>query len=370
MSNRKLFYIKMRATVNFCYEESPTEIQCLFDDEMNKIFKKYATKLGSKEDNFDFFYEKKKISNDSTLYKLIGNRNKKNIIIFVKRKSKIIKCPKCICNDTIIKIENFRLKFEGCKYNHSDIKIFDDYDTTQKIDFSKIKCNKVGCSNNIMYHDFYKCIDCTKIKNRTIYYCSKCNDQDTKNHKRIKYNEKNYYCEKHCKKFINYCESCKKDLCEDCKNDLCVDCEGNNHENHNIITYKSMEEKTKNIRNSLNNIKNSMIDLGHVVENIKAFLEGSVDIIKKYCSIVEDILNKYETYNKELKNHRILQSVINLNDSNEKVMEDIKSIIDKKDDIKEQAQSIINIFILDREDYINGSQNNINILKQSNGNIN
>ena len=39
MSNRKLFYIKMRATVNFCYEESPIEIQCLFDDEMNKIFK-------------------------------------------------------------------------------------------------------------------------------------------------------------------------------------------------------------------------------------------------------------------------------------------------------------------------------------------
>ena len=78
-----------------------------------------------------------------------------------------------------------------------------------------------------------------------------------------------------------------------------------------------MEEKTKNIKNSLDNIKKSMIDLGHVIENIRAFLEGSVDIIKKYCIIAEDILYKYETYNKELKNHRILQSVINLNDSNE-----------------------------------------------------
>ena len=131
-----------------------------------------------------------------------------------------------------------------------------------------------------------------------------------------------------------------------------------------------MEEKTKNIKNSLDNIKKSMIDLGHVIENIRAFLEGSVDIIKKYCIIAEDILYKYETYNKELKNHRILQSVINLNDSNEKLMNNIKSIIDKKDDIKKQAQSIIDIFILDREDYIKGSQNNNNSLKQSNGSNN
>ena len=360
----------MRATVSFCYEENSIEVQCTFNEEMSEIFKKYAAKLGSSENNLDFFYEKKKISNDSTLLKLIGNRNKKNIIIFVKRKSKIIKCPGCTCNDTIIKIENFRLKFEGCKYNHSDIKIFDDYETTQKIDFSKIKCDQVGCSHNIMYNDFYKCLNCTKLKNRTIYYCSKCNNKDTKNHKKIEYNEKNYYCDNHGKQFINYCENCKKDLCEDCKNDLCVDCKENKHENHNIITYESMEAKIKNIRNSLDNIKNSMIDLGHVIENIRAFLEGSVDIIKKYCSIAEDIVYKYETYNKKLKNHRILQSVINLNDSNEKVMDKIKSIIDKKDDIKEQAQSIINIFLLDREDYIKGTQNNNNSLKQSNGSNN
>jgi uncharacterized protein YoxC len=176
----------------------------------------------------------------------------------------------------------------------------------------------------------------------------------------IKYDEKNYYCEKHCKKLIKYCE--------DCNNDLCEDCEGS-HKDHNIKTYESMEEETRNIRDGLKNIKKSITDLEHVVENIKGFLEGSVDIMKKYCIIAEDILNKYEEYNKELKNHRILQSVINLNDSNEKVMEDINSII-KTNDIKQQAQSIINIFILDREDYIKGSKNNIKILKNSNGNIN
>ena len=44
-----------------------------------------------------------------------------------------------------------------------------------------------------------------------------------------------------------------------------------------------------------------------------------------------------------MKNHRVLQSVINLNDFNEKVMEDINSIINKKHDIIEQAEYIIKI---------------------------
>ena len=350
----------MSAKISFCYEKGSIEIQCSIEEEMKKIFQKYVNKINSNVNNFDFFYERKKISNDSTMLKLTGNRNKKNIIVFVERKSKIIKCPKCICNDTIIKIENFRLQFDGCKYKNSETIIFDDYEKSQEIDFSKIKCSKSGCKNNVKDDpdDFYKCIDCTTINNRTTYYCSKCNNKHTTNHRRIKYDEKNYYCEEHCKKLMNYCGSCDKDLCEDCKND---------HNNHSIITYESMEEKTKNIRDNINKIKKSISDLEHVVENIRGFLDGSVNIIKKYCIIAENIINKYETFNKDLKNHRILQSVINLKESNEQVMEDIKSIMNNKNDIREQTKNLINIFILDREDYIKGSQNNINILKSSNG---
>ena len=130
-----------------------------------------------------------------------------------------------------------------------------------------------------------------------------------------------------------------------------------------------MEQKTKNIRASLNNIKKSIIDLEQTVENIRGYLEGSIGIVKKYCDIAENIIDKYETYNKDLKNHRILQSVINLKDSNEKVMKNLNSIIDEKF-IREQTKNIMNIFILDREDYINGTKNNINNLKKNNGSTN
>jgi hypothetical protein len=186
-----------------------------------------------------------------------------------------------------------------------------------------------------------------------------CNFRHIESHRRIKYDENNYYCEKHCKKFIKYCKKCNKDLCEDC--------EGNHKDKNNIITYESMEEKTKNIRDSLNNIKESIIDLEFYVEEIKYFLEKSVNAFKKYCIIADDILNKYETYNKDLKNHRVLQSVINLNDSNEKIMEDINSIINNKYDIKERVENIIKIsWKIYREkrevikDYIKHSQNKIN----------
>ena len=127
-----------------------------------------------------------------------------------------------------------------------------------------------------------------------------------------------------------------------------------------------MDVKTKDIKDSLKNIKNSLINLEHVVENIRAYLEGSINIIKKYSVITENIIYKYEKYNKDLKNHRILKSVINLKDSNEKVIENIKSIINEKN-IREQTKNIMDIFILDREDYINGSHNNNNDSKSSNG---
>ena len=359
----------MEATVKFCYGKKIFKIQCTVEEKMEKIFQRFAKELNCNINinDFDLYYEGKKINNDSTVLKLTGNKEIQNFyVVFLVRKSKIIKCPFCISNDTIIKIENFRLKFDGCKHNHSDKEFFDDYEQCQKIDSSEIMCSEKGCRNNVEIYpaDFYKCYDCTKIQDRRKYYCNKCINQHTKSykdHKIIKYDEKNYYCEEHFKKFIKYCDNCNKDLCEDC--------EGNHKDNHNIITYESMEEKTKNIRDSINKIKNYIRDLEFVVKDIKRSLEISVNAFKKYCIIADDILNKYKTYNRYLKNHRVLQSVINLNDSNEKVMEDINSIINKKHDIIiEQAEYIIKIgqkIYRDRmgdiEDFIKNSQNNINL---------
>ena len=67
----------MKSIANFCYEKKSIEIQCTNEEEMKKIFERYAMKLNSNENNFDFFYKNKKINNDSTISKLTGNKKKK-----------------------------------------------------------------------------------------------------------------------------------------------------------------------------------------------------------------------------------------------------------------------------------------------------
>jgi hypothetical protein len=106
----------MKAKICFHYGRNSVEIRCTVEEEMGKIFQRYADILNCDINNFDFFYESEKIKNDSTLLKLTGNKNiEKSINVMVERKSKIIKCPYCTINDTIIKIENYKVKFDGCK---------------------------------------------------------------------------------------------------------------------------------------------------------------------------------------------------------------------------------------------------------------
>ena len=101
-----------------------------------------------------------------------------------------------MCNDCIIDIEDYVINFYGCKYNHTDYKIIDDYQETQKIKFSKLICHKDGCGKNQSNdpEDFFKCLTCGQILNHTQYYCSVHSKEHDKNndnkHKQVKYDQK------------------------------------------------------------------------------------------------------------------------------------------------------------------------------------
>ena len=72
----------------------------------------------------------------------------------------------------MIDLDDYVIKFYGCKYNHTDFKIFDDYKGSQKIDFSKIFCKFEGCKKDESNdpEDFYKCLTCCKILDHSQYY--------------------------------------------------------------------------------------------------------------------------------------------------------------------------------------------------------
>ena len=302
----------------FMFEKISTMVECSNKDEMCKIFDKFANKVNSTADSFNFLYQDKKINKNDTIIDLTKSKATKEIVISVEKKLKKIKCPICICNDTIINIDNYKLVFYNCKYKHNLEKIVEDYEESQKLQITKIKCDVCRKSQKDIPADFYKCLKCTQINGRTIYLCSQCNLLHNEKHKRINYDEKNYFCEQHYKELKFYCNDCQKDLCDEC---------AKNHKCNHIIKYESINIDIKSIKDNINNIKEKIEDLKSVVNNLKNNLDCAMEIISKYYEIAKDIIEKYELYNTNLKNHRILKSIENLNKSNQNISIIINEII-------------------------------------------
>ena len=115
-----------------------------------------------------------------------------------------MKCPICICNNAIIKIEDYKLNYYGCCHKDEAFnKRFDDYEKDQTIVLKNITCDG-GCqktqADNLK--DFNKCLQCSKEFRKAKYYCYDCSNKHRKDHTLIKYDEKYYYCTKHIQKKI------------------------------------------------------------------------------------------------------------------------------------------------------------------------
>ena len=344
----------MSSNVNaiFYYEGNSVIIQCTNTEKMSTIFKRFADKINSDVNDYNFYYNNLKIEKDSTILKLNNNNiSETAIIITVKNALKIIKCPDCDCNDSIMKIIDYKILFSGCKNNHNKEMIFSKYDMSQNVQLSNIICDNPKCEHNQQRYwgNFYKCLNCTDINEHSKYYCNDCKASHDKEHKLIKYNEKDFYCEEsnHFLSFSYFCITCYKDLCEKC---LSV------HKGHNIKKYDSLIQNIDDIKQNLNVIESKIKKLRHIVEDIKVQLDRAMKIMEKYYSISKDIIEKFELYNKSLKNHRIIFSVLNIKESNENIMNDLNKII-YSEDLKNKCISLIDIYHEDRMIYTNSQLN-------------
>ena len=354
----------MSAIVHFAYEKRTIDIQCLSEEELSHIYQKFATKinpnLGGNE--FDFFYNGSKLSSNLKNLNESIFQGKKEIIIFVEKKSKFVKCPICVYNNCMIDIDNYVINFYGCKYNHIDCKVFNSYPETQKINLSKILCDNVGCDDKNQSNDpedFYKCITCSKSLSHTQYYCSLHSKEHDKNikqkHFQIKYGLRNYYCDKHEKKFIKYCFECRQNLCENCSDD---------HKNHSIKEYDSISPNINDFKDSLDKIKDKIEQLKIIIDYIKKhYLDRPLKIFNDYCEILYDIIEKYELYNVEFKNYEVLKNFLNLKKSNKKIMDDLDKIINEEN-YQNKANYLINIFLNEQKNYKNNTKNLNNLINK------
>ena len=108
--------------------------------------------------------------------------------------------------------------------------------------------------------------------------CPDCNRSHIEpGHKKIFYNDKNYYCIKHEKKYSSYCIDCNTNYCDDCKE---------SHVNHECFEYKTLKPRAEDITK-----------FKEKVEEQKTHLKNFMDYYKKtfddWTKTVESYLNSY-----------------------------------------------------------------------------
>lgn len=347
----------MEVKIIFMYEIKNFCILCNSNDEMVDILKKLISKLNPKAniEDYEYLFEGKELSTESTLAKNVNLEpysSQKEIIISVKRRLRICKCPKCKCNDCIINLKNYQIGFYGCRYDenkkHQIIDIYDNYRNNQAIDLREIRCHEPGCEKNLQneQYDFYKCLGCTKRVGISKYFCQEHSSKHEK-HFLVKYDEKNYYCNNHFEALEKCCLTCTKDLCKSCEDE---------HSGHQITSYNDMTTDISKLKESLKIIRYNIDTLKEVIDDIKYNLDGTLRIYNRYYNIANDIIKKYETFNKKLKNYRILRTVRNLKFSNNQIKDDLNKFIKEKD-LSKKCLMIIETY-LQKEHLYKGMNSN------------
>ena len=214
--------------ITFTYNGQNKIIECNRDEYMLDIYKRYALEIQVDLKKLFFLYNGSMITQEVKLENIIKN-NENNINMIVNeldyeedkevslKQSKDIICP--ICNEIcIINLNDYKITFSNCKNGQRFTKImFDEFIDFQKIDESKIICDKCEGKEKIKKSEvnnnlFYKCCTCN------INLCPLCKEKHNKiyvkKHLIINYDNKNYICNEHGERYISHCKECNKDLCD------------------------------------------------------------------------------------------------------------------------------------------------------------
>ena len=196
------------SNIEFLFKGVKTLVQCNKNDLMQNICTKFAKKLFLDINSLFFIYNGNKINLQLKFSDIINetdkDRNQMSILvnsvnsINENKNEDIISsiypiCP--ICKDNArIKIQDYKINIFGCKNGHKiNNLLIDEYENSQKIDITQIKCdicklkNKSNTFNNEIYiYNLCKIILCPiyKVKH-------------DKNHNIINYELKNFTCKIH-----------------------------------------------------------------------------------------------------------------------------------------------------------------------------
>ena len=194
--------------------------------------------------------------------------------------SKDILCPKC-GESIIIKINNYKISLFNCKNGH-----------------------KV---NNILLDEY-------------------------KNLKKNFNVEIKYICDKHNKKYNNYCNNCKKNICESCDKE---------HKNHEIINFEDIKQDLNEIINKKKELRKNIDEFNKNIKEINNKLNKISENVEIYFDLIDSIINNYENKNLDYQN---IQNIIEFKKYNINITKDIKEII-KSDNINDKFNNLMEIYL-------------------------
>ena len=352
------------AEIEFNYEGSKINIQCNPEEKIEEIINKFIAKIGKNKSELYFLYGGGILNENLTFNTHINEedkiRNKMSIIVNNNldndeneeslKKSKYIICPKCKEIARIL-IDKYQIEIYECKNWHKEKYIsINDFEQTQNIDESKIKCEKCqqGNKSTSFNNAFSKCLNCKKN------LCQLCKVTHDKTHNIIDYDERFFICNLHYESYISYCQNCKKDLCTICENE---------HNGHKIISYGSIFPNIKAIKEETSNFNDKKEAFKKEIKNIIEKLNNIIYTMDNYWGIYEDIINNYG--NKK-RNYFLLQNINDMIKFNKDITKDIDKIINEKN-ISMKINSMINIY---NQMNLTEREINYNIIKEIANKIN
>ena len=311
--------------IEFILNPNITKIQAQLDETFLSVTIKYKQKYSNELGNVNYLYDGILIENHNMKIKDIisgfdkiakkmkilvvnlgeDHKEKDEIII----QSKEIICPDCK-EPCRIMTENYKLKLYECINGHitSNLKITD-FQNTQKIIASEIKCNKCLVKNrgNCSEDDFYFCLTCRQN------ICLICRPSHNSNHNVIRYNQKNYICHLHNESLIKYCKDCKKNICLSCQE----------HNNHQTVFFGDLIPDINEKKRILEEVKTWIDDINGIINKLKEFS----DIINKYYEINKNILDNFNVKNR---NFQVLENIKEISVNNI-IFNELKNISYNKD---------------------------------------
>ena len=310
------------------YKYNGEEIICHCDNiehKVGEIFHKYKKDVDLK--SIVFLYSGNCISDvNLSISKIINNddikRKKMDILVTNLKdepKSSLIEsnniiCPKC--GETAkFDIINYQIVLQctkGCP--NIDPLSFQEFENSQKIDISKIICQKCKTNNKAdsYNNNFYRCIKCK------MNLCFQCQNEHKNEHKSensvytfINYDDKDYICDKHNEKYISYCKKCEKNICLYCKND---------HKEHSIINFEYLLPVINEGNNNINKLRSDKDKFKEKINYLINILNQRKNDIEFFFEIYKNILNSLN--NKKI-NYEMLYSFNNIKKS--EIMQDISN---------------------------------------------